>query len=485
MVLLACTSAGLALVGLGGVRRDVGPVTARLSLAVTAHADTRIALPPVGRLTMDTHSGPLGLRVGIEEVDLPRARELLQGSAAREQAVRQLPGEVRSAVRALVLRSALVALLAAAVACALVFRDLRAVLLGTGAVLAVLLLSGAVTAATARPQAITRPTYTGLLAQAPALVGAVRNARTDFSAYSERLAQLTSDVSGLYTRLQTLPEGAGEDSTRVLWISDVHNNPQAYALVRSLIGQYDVQAVVDTGDSTDLGTGVENSQLAAIGDLPVPYVWIRGNHDSAQTQAYLETLGNVRVLDDGAVVEVAGLRLAGIGDPTFTPVKQVQPRPGAGAEALTRAGQELAAAVERLPEPVDVALVHQPAMAGPLHGNVPLVLDGHVHERRDRVVEGTLELTQGSSGGAGLRSLDGGEATPLQLSVLHFEPATGQLVAVDDITLAGIGEQRVSIERRPASSYPTTADGEQEQEEREEQEGQGRQQDEEQQDGQR
>nr|WP_240896634.1 metallophosphoesterase [Kineococcus vitellinus] len=411
---------------------------------------------------MDTHSGPLALRVGIDDVDLPRARELFASGAERAQVVSEVEGEVRAGLQALVLRSVLVALLGAALACALVFRDLRTVLLGTGAAAAVLLLAGATTAATARPQAITRPTYTGLLAQAPALVGAVRNARTDFSAYSERLAQLTSDVSGLYTRLQTLPEGAGAETTQVLWISDVHNNPQAYALVRSLIEQYDVQAVVDTGDSTDLGTGVENGQLAAIADLPVPYVWIRGNHDSAGTQAYLQTLDNVRVLDGGAVTEVAGLRVAGIGDPTFTPVKQVQPQPGAGVQTLTRAGQELAAAVEASPEPVDVALVHQPAMAGPLHGKVPLVLDGHVHQRRDRLVAGTLELTQGSSGGAGLRTLDGGEALPLQLSVLHFEPATGDLVAVDDITLAGIGEQRVSVERRPAASYPTTAGEEQE-----------------------
>ena len=287
----------------------------------------------------------------------------------------------------------------------------------------------------------------------PALAGAARNARADFTAYSGRLAQLTSGVTRLAARLQELPEGIGEDTTRVLWISDVHNNPQAHALVRVLVEEQRVHAVVDTGDSTDLGTQLENRQLAVIAQLPVPYLWVRGNHDSAATQEFLAALPNVRVLDDGAVVEVAGLRFAGTGDPRFTPVKRLQEAPGAAARELAQAGRALAAAIREHPAPVDVALVHEPAMAGPLHGHVPLVLDGHVHERRHRTRAGTLELTQGSSGGAGLRALDGGDALPLELSVLHFDPATRALVAVDEITVAGVGAQRVSVERRAASAY--------------------------------
>ncbi|WP_432502157.1 metallophosphoesterase family protein [Kineococcus arenarius] len=453
VVAVACTAAALAVPGAGAVRRGVGSVTARLSLALAARGGTRVELPPLGRLTMDTHSGPLAVRVGVEDVDPAAARGVLTGAVPREELVRDVEADVRSALRALALRSAAVALLAGALACALVFRDPRAVAVGAAAVLAGLAATGAVVAATARPQAITRPACTGLLARAPALAGAARNARTDFGAYGERLAQLVSGVTRLHARLQDLPGTSTGDGTRVLWVSDVHNNPQAYSLVRTLVEQHDVQAVVDTGDSTDLGTDVENRQLAGIADLPVPYLWVRGNHDSAATQAYLATLPNVRVLDDGATAQVAGLRFAGTGDPRFTPVKRLQEAPGAAAAELARAGEALARAVDASPEPVDVALVHEPSMAPPLHGHVPLVLDGHVHERRSRRRGGTLELTQGSSGGAGLRMLDGGRTLPLQLSVLHFDPATRALVAVDEITVAGLGQQRVLVERRPASSY--------------------------------
>ncbi|WP_432492607.1 metallophosphoesterase family protein [Kineococcus gypseus] len=453
VVVLSCSAAAAAVVAAGGVRRDVGPVRARLSLALSARGGTRVALPPAGSLRMDTHAGPFALRVGVEEVDLPAARGLLTDAAERGRLAGEVEGDVRAALRALVLRSALVALGAGALTCAAVFRDARAVGGGSAAVLAALAVGGAVTAGTARPQALARPTGTGPLARVPDLVGAVREARAGLDTYGERLVQLTSNATGLWARLRTLTEPAGEGATRLLWVSDVHNNAAVRPLVRSLVEQFDVRAVLDTGDSTDLGTDVENGLLAPLADLPVPYVWVRGNHDSAATQAYLASLPGVTVLDDGAITEVAGLRVAGTGDPRFTPVKRVGAAPERAARELARAGELLARAVRESPEPVDVALVHEPAMARPLHGLVPLVLDGHVHERRHRTVHGTLELTQGSSGGAGLRALDGGEPLPLQLSVLHFDPATRRLVAVDDVTVEGLGSERVTVERRAAPSY--------------------------------
>ena len=60
--------------------------------------------------------------------------------------------------------------------------------------------------------------------------------------------------------------------------------------------------------------------------------------------------------------------------------------PGVGPKSAQRIAFHLLQA-----DPVDVALVHEPGMAAPLMGSVPLLLDGHVHERRSRVADGTLE----------------------------------------------------------------------------------------------
>ncbi len=82
-----------------------------------------------------------------------------------------------------------------------------------------------------------------------------------------------------------------------------------------------------------------------------------------------------------------------------------------------------------------------------------MVLVGHLHERRARLRFGTLELTLGSSGGAGLRTLRGDAPLPLQMSVLHLARRTGALIAVDEVTVSGLCARSVTIERRSPESY--------------------------------
>ena len=99
-------------------------------------------------------------------------------------------------------------------------------------------------------------------------------------------------------------------------------------------------------------------------------------------------------------------------------------------------------------------------MAEPLLGQVPLVLDGHVHERREQRVDGTLELTLGSSGRGGAADLRRAAtaAQPLEMSILHLDPEDGSLVALDEITLAGIGQEQVTFQRRTALSLAPGAE---------------------------
>ncbi len=53
---------------------------------------------------------------------------------------------------------------------------------------------------------------------------------------------------------------------------------------------------------------------------------------------------------------------------------------------------------------------------------------------------------QGSTGGAGLRGLEGQTPEPLAMSVLYFDP-NAELVAYDDITVGGTGLAEVSLKR--------------------------------------
>jgi hypothetical protein len=66
-------------------------------------------------------------------------------------------------------------------------------------------------------------------------------------------------------------------------------------------------------------------------------------------------------------------------------------------------------------------------------------------------------MVEGSTGGAGLRGLEGEYPEPLTCTILHLDPATGQLHAYDEITLGGLGETEVTIERTMVT--PTGSDG--------------------------
>jgi predicted phosphodiesterase len=448
VVAVALASAALAMSAWGGSRHDIGPLQTRLAVVPSWSGGIAVGIPPLGRLELPTHLGPLQIRASVTGIDPGRARTLLTASDPGRTVTAQVTADSQDAVAAAAASGVLLALLASGLTCAVVFRRRRAVVGGTAAVAAALVLSGGLAGATLRTEALTEPRFEGLLAQAPALVGRVE----DFDAYSQRVAQLTSNVARVYGSLATLPVAPVQDATQVLWVSDIHLNPSSFVLMRQLAEQFEVEAIVDTGDLTDLGTQAENSLVEQVGSFDVPYLYVRGNHDSLGTQEFVGRQPGVRVLDDGAVVEVAGVRFAGIGDPLYTPSKRVKTESEANEALLLSAGEQLRSAIETQTEPVHVALVHEPTMAEPLFGAVPLILDGHVHERRHRSADGTLELTQGSSGGAGLRTLDQEDALPLQMSVLHFDE-DGVLLAVDDITIGGLGQQSVTVERRSPSSY--------------------------------
>ena len=62
----------------------------------------------------------------------------------------------------------------------------------------------------------------------------------------------------------------------------------------------------------------------------------------------------------------------------------------------------------------------------------------------------TRLMVGGSSGGAGLRGLEGETPTPLEMSVLYLDK-THTLQAYDEITLGGSGKAEVTIERHIAA----------------------------------
>ncbi|WP_344079483.1 metallophosphoesterase [Luedemannella helvata] len=474
VALLAVTIIGAALgtLLLANVRQDVGPFQADFRITPTLHGGTEVRLPPLGSLTLRSHSGPAHLEIDLAALDEGRTRELVTQPNAINRASADAVTDVTQGLRRVALQFAGAAVLGAMLAALIVFRSTRRAAAAGGLALLLTAASLGTAGATFSRSALAEPTYRGLLGNAQTVVGDADRIASRYGEYTAQLQKMVTNVSRLYATITNLPVYEPADGTiRVLHISDMHLNPAGWSVVRTVVEQFHIDVVVDTGDMVDWGSEPEASFVDAIGGLGVPYVYVRGNHDSATTQAAVARQRNAIVLDN-KVETVAGLTFAGIGDPRFTPDKSEgepadpnDPYERAGVQAV---GIQLAKTIAESPQPVNVALVHDPAMAAPLAGLVPLVLAGHRHHREIVTEPGpvgapypqTTVMIEGSTGGAGLRGLDTGTPLPLELSVLYFGGENRQLQAYDEISVGGTGLSEVQLERHLAGTdtepEPTT-----------------------------
>jgi predicted phosphodiesterase len=450
---LGVTVAGVLLgVLLGGrISADVGPFRAQLAVTPSLGGGSEFAIPPLGSLHLASHSGPAHVSIRLDTLDQKRTTALVTNPAALEQASGGAVEDLENGLLRLGYQVAGAAMLGAMGLAALVYRRMRTVAVCGGLSLAVVAVTGLVSLVTFRPNAIEEPRYEGLLVNAPAVIGDARKIAGQYEEYRAELQRLVQNVGRLYDTMSSLPVYEPDNSTtRVLHISDMHLNPAAWSVVRTVVQQFNVQVVIDTGDITDWGSEPEDSYVAAIAALKVPYVFVRGNHDSASTAAAVARQPNARVLD-GTSTEVQGLLIAGIGDPRFTPDKST-PAGDPPDETVENSGRALANSFTELPRIPDIALVHDPVAAVPLGGQCPLVLAGHKHQREIRRIgpdtdgKRTLLMVEGSTGGAGLRGLESKEPLPLALSVLYFDKQR-TLQAYDDIQVGGTGQTEVRLER--------------------------------------
>jgi len=458
IVLVALAGAWIGLL-LGGERSDeVGPLIVKSSVTPSLVGDSVVEVPPLGTITLDSHDGPLRLTATIDGIDSDATSGLLTG-AASVGTQDEVLADIRSLVIATYIQALVAATLGALLATLLVWRSTRLTLIATGTTLAVFLVTAGVAAATWNERAVAQPHYTGLLVYVPRVVGTADEVVNDFERYGDQLARLVDNVSKLSSTITSLPTFEPDPNTvRVLHVSDIHLNPNVWPIMRTIVQQYDVDVIVDTGDIADQGTSAEARLLDPVGDFDIPYIYVRGNHDSGTIEAAIAANPNAIVLD-GESVDVEGLSFIGSGDPRFTPDKDA----AVTSDEVLQQGEDLAAVAATLPEQPDVILVHDPNAAPPLAESGPLILAGHTHTRREEQLDDdTTLLVQGSTGGAGLRALESEEPTPLTFTVLYFDRVTGQLQARDEITLGGLGTSTAEVTRiltEPEIAEPETTEG--------------------------
>jgi len=464
-LLLSTVGAGAAASLFGARAYRWRAFTLRLSVQPASRmigsGQTRLAFAPLGEVRARTHAAPVTLRVGLDAIGFDEMRRLALKPPPRNALERDFRRAAGRAVRDFALR--LIGLGAlGALAAPLLLRARRARDWLLAPLAGALFIAGMLfwTQRTFRAEAFRSPTYTGSLQQAPWAIALARNAVSNSEALGSRLRNVATGLQALYGRISasSAPIPAGDaDTLKVLHVSDIHNNALAVGFVRDLARQFQVEAVIDTGDLTDFGTPLENQAVRALGALGVPYVFVPGNHDSRATMDAVARFPGGVVLG-GEIVSVAGLRILGAPDPAAE-------RPGAGdvdtsEEALRAAGEMLLARYQggSGDPPPDLVCVHNPRQAAALVGVAPLVLCGHLHRAYVQVERNTVVCNAGTTGAAGARYFEKPEGVAFSAAILHFSRADDEprqrrprLLFIDQVVLDGSLNQ-YSLTRRTFGS---------------------------------
>jgi predicted phosphodiesterase len=411
---------------------EVGPGTVQARVSPALEGRTELAVPPLGAVRAATHGAPVQLRFELRELDLlgalgPDGRPGIEGIEA------EVNDDIGGALMRLGMLLALAAAAAGALA-AMAFPGHRSpgrlalgALIGT-ATAAVLVLPASVGY---DPERFERdPELVGPLMSAPELLQRVGSLETRFGSVESRTRVLSERVARLYSAAVTGEIERSEGEVVLLHVSDLHLNAVGLSLAQELARNFDVDAVIDTGDITSFGFQPEAGFVELLEGFEMPYYVVPGNHDSLPVRRLLAESDAVEYLD-GDVVEIAGVKVLGIGDPTVTALRQIPPE---RLDRTYRAQFPLTRRLVRAEQP-DLLMVHSPVQARPVIGDVPAVAAGHLHRTRLEILDGSVVAVVGSSGATGLGDLIIDEGAPYRFQLLRF--LDGTLVAVDQIELTG------------------------------------------------
>src|SRR3954447_19530128 len=197
--------AAVALVGIGGAvvgvmlfaqtHINVGPFHAEMSISPSVGGGTEVNIPPLGSLHLDSHDGPIHLKVDLGSLDQARTEELIDDPTAISAAGQSAVDDVTGGVLRLGLRALGAAVATSLVLSALIFRRIRRVAWSGVIALAVAGGSLGLAAGTLRPESISEPRYEGLLVNAPAVVGDARRIADNYGRYADQLSQLVTHPS--------------------------------------------------------------------------------------------------------------------------------------------------------------------------------------------------------------------------------------------------------------------------------------------------
>lgn len=442
-ILAVIAASYYALIAVSSTEIAVGPLRVAFKLEPAWHGKSVVDLPPAGTIEADTHSGPAEVTYSLEDISVDDVGELTDPGSAERAALENWRDPVGDAIRSLVVRILLVTALVGGVVAGLLRRRWQWALAGVAIGLCTALGVGGLAYATYDTSAFSEPRYTGSLTYAPDVLAFSQETLANLSAFEDRVPEIADDLYRTLSALQQLPlEPPEVDTIRILHVSDMHSSDAGARLVQSAVTLYDASLVIDTGDLTDLGTSLETGYPSTYLPLPVPYVWIGGNHDTPAVVQTMRSIQGVTVLDS-QFTTIDDVLIGGFPDPAS---QSLSPQPSSDSRMAGEAAR-IAGVIDTHSPRAFIAAVHDPKEAARLAGKVAVVVEGHTHRESITVANGTVFLDAGTTGGGGFRGINRSGETPNSLQVLYLSKNPLKLVAVDSISIFGFSQQ-FSVSRR-------------------------------------
>lgn len=416
----------------------ISALDVRLTAAPALKGETRISVPPLGRITANTHAAPMAIQVEVEEASIDELRSILIKRPNEQDLVGRIKKEAHAAAIDFGIRLLALAFAGGAVTVFLlrVGRKFGFIILGgvSGAVFVAVNL--AITMVTYDTGAFKNPHMTNALKATPWALRLVQDGIVKIDELDDKVRMAATNIYKVENTLSGMVStGDHREQMRILAISDLHNNPIGMAFADDLAKLFDVDLVLNAGDLTDLGTKYENSIAERATRFSVPQVFVSGNHDSIETLAALRRTGKV-LLPHEQVVEVAGLRIMGQHDPAS---RELGPRRVlATSEETANAQRRLMKVMDKLPEPPDIILLHEPDVARAFVGKSPIIVSGHDHILAAESINGTVWIRPGSTGASGVRYFidEEGSAMAITAAIIYVvKDPKPRAVAVDLIAI--------------------------------------------------